>query len=344
MTKISVLMPVYKTNEQYLREAIESILNQTFTDFEFLILDDCPNDTRERIVKSYKDKRIKYAINEKNLGISASRNKLIEMAKGEYLATFDHDDISYPERFEKEVKYLDEHKDVGVVSSWFRNLPSYKISKFPANNYDIKVCLTDGCYVPHSASMIRKSVLIDNNIRYEEEFSPAEDWALWCRLIDVTNFHNIQDVLLDYRWHETNTSKTQNDKMDKASLMVESLVKTKYPHLNMAYNLGSTWVYKIALFNKFTLIKIKQSRHLKKFYLLGCLLFSIKETPHIDFFHKKQSRIDCILKECQDFADKTVKENKCSFDFRKYLVRELFKKHKKTNIFQYWLYRLTKKI
>ena len=60
MTKVSVLMPVYKTNEQYLREAIESILNQTFTDFEFLILDDCPDDTRERIVKSYKDKRIKY--------------------------------------------------------------------------------------------------------------------------------------------------------------------------------------------------------------------------------------------------------------------------------------------
>ena len=94
MTKVSVLMPVYKTNEQYLREAIASILNQTFTDFEFLILDDCPNDTRERIVKPYEDKRIKYSINEKNLGISASRNKLIEMAQGEYLAIFDHDDIS----------------------------------------------------------------------------------------------------------------------------------------------------------------------------------------------------------------------------------------------------------
>ena len=256
MTKVSVLMPVYKTNEQYLREAIESILNQTFTDFEFLILDDCPNDTRERIVKSYKDKRIKYSINEKNLGISASRNKLIEMAKGEYLAVFDHDDISYPERFEKEVKYLDEHKDVGVVSSWINIIPKNKIVKRPEEDCEIKICLTNWCSVVHSASMIRKSVLIDNNIRYEEEFSPAEDWALWCRLIDVTNFHNIPEPLLNYRMHESNTSKTQSDKMDKASLMVESIVKTNYPHLNLAYNLRATHIFKTLLFGRITILQI----------------------------------------------------------------------------------------
>lgn len=80
MPKISVLMPVYNTNEAYLREAIDSILNQTFSDFEFLILDDCPNDNREHIVTSYNDKRIVYLKNDKNLGISSSRNKLIDMA------------------------------------------------------------------------------------------------------------------------------------------------------------------------------------------------------------------------------------------------------------------------
>ena len=92
MPKVSVLMPIYKTNEKYLKEAISSILNQSYTDFEFLILDDCPEDTREEIVKSFKDKRIKYFKNERNLGITPSRNKLIDMAKGEYLAVFDHDD------------------------------------------------------------------------------------------------------------------------------------------------------------------------------------------------------------------------------------------------------------
>ena len=80
--KVSVLMPVYRTKESYLRTAIESILNQTFQDFEFLILDDCPNDTREDIVKSYHDSRIKYFKNNKNLGITPSRNKLIELAQG----------------------------------------------------------------------------------------------------------------------------------------------------------------------------------------------------------------------------------------------------------------------
>lgn len=103
MPKVSVLMPVYKTQEEHLRQAIESVLNQTYADFEFLILDDCPDDTREDIVKSYQDKRIKYSQNEKNLGITPSRNKLIDMAQGEYLAVFDHDDISLPERFAKQV-------------------------------------------------------------------------------------------------------------------------------------------------------------------------------------------------------------------------------------------------
>ena len=118
MVKVSVLMPVYKTNEKFLREAIESILGQTFSDFEFLILDDCPEDDRESIVKSYDDKRIKYIKNEKNLGITPSRNKLIDMAEGEYLAVFDHDDISLPERFQKQVEFLDNHPEFRKRELW----------------------------------------------------------------------------------------------------------------------------------------------------------------------------------------------------------------------------------
>ena len=134
MPKVSVLMPVYKTKEEHLREAIESILNQTFSDFEFLILDDCPDDSRERIVKSYDDKRIKYIKNEKNLGITPSRNRLMQMAKGEYLAVFDHDDVSLPTRLEKQVQYLDANLDVGVVSSWVKEFPKHKIWKYARGN------------------------------------------------------------------------------------------------------------------------------------------------------------------------------------------------------------------
>ena len=207
--KVSVLMPVYNTKEEFLREAVQSILSQTFKDFEFLILNDSPENTRlEMIIRSFKDKRIKYIQNEKNLGISKSRNKLIDLAKGEYLAVMDHDDISLPERFEKQVAYLDEHPDVGVVGTKKRTI-SGQTSSVLTDNHDIKLALMCGCAIAHPSAMIRKSVLIENNIRYEEEFSPAEDYALWCRLIPFTKFHNLDELLFLYRDHAGNTSQKQ---------------------------------------------------------------------------------------------------------------------------------------
>ena len=106
--KVSVLTPVYNTNPAYLRQMIESVLSQSFKDFEFLILNDSPENIEiENIIKSYKDERIKYFKNEKNTGISASRNRLLELAQGEYAAVSDHDDIMLPQRLEKQAEYLD---------------------------------------------------------------------------------------------------------------------------------------------------------------------------------------------------------------------------------------------
>lgn len=228
MVKVSVLMPVYKTPEKYLRKAIESILQQTFTDFEFLILDDCPTDNREQIVKSYNDKRIKYTKNPQNTGISASRNKLIDMAKGEYLAIFDHDDISLPQRLEKEVSYLDEHPECGVVSSQSKNMIGGVITHRPLENEKIKDSLFAANCIEHSAAMIRKSVLTDNNIYYENEFTPAEDYALWYRLWDKTEFHNLSEVLFYYRNHSANTTHLQKDKMEVSTKRVKALLKIQY--------------------------------------------------------------------------------------------------------------------
>ena len=254
MPKVSVLMPVYKTNEKYLREAIESILNQSFTDFEFLILDDCPADDRKEIIKSYKDKRIKYSKNEKNLGITPSRNKLIDMAKGEYLAVFDHDDVSLPTRLEKEVAYLEEHPECGVVSCKVKSIIRNKLSKNPTSDADIKLALMRVCALNHPASMIRKSILTENNIRYEERFSPSEDYALWCRLIPFTKFHNINEVLFHYRDHIENTSHKQSDKMQQATLAIWSFVKNDNP----------------TLYNEF-LLKAKQTTRIRLFYFIPFL-------------------------------------------------------------------------
>ena len=170
MPRVSVLTPIYNTNPLHLREMIESILNQTFTDFEFLILNDSPeNKEIEKIVKSYKDKRIKYFKNDKNMGITPSRNKLIDMACGEYIAVFDHDDISVPTRLEQQVDFLDKNPHVGVVSGFMQNFGDINtVRRVPEYDMDIKVAMTENCSVWHTAAMIRKSVLVDNDIKYEE--------------------------------------------------------------------------------------------------------------------------------------------------------------------------------
>lgn len=277
MPKVSVLMPVYKTNEKYLREAISSILNQTFTDFEFLILDDCPDDTREGIVKSYNDNRIKYSKNEQNLGITPSRNKLIDMAKGEYLAVFDHDDISLPTRFEKQVQYLDEHKDVGVVSCKVKSIIRNKLSKNPTNDADIKLALMRTCVLNHPASMIRKSILTENNIRYEERFSPSEDYALWCRLIPFTKFHNINEVLFHYRDHAENTSHKQENKMKQATLAIWAFVKNDNPSLYEEFLLKAKHTTRIRLFGFIPFLTIIKQANRTKVYLFEKIpLFSSK--------------------------------------------------------------------
>ena len=269
--RVSVLVPVYKPREDYLRECIDSILAQTFTNFELLLLDDCPEDqTAENIIKSYKDKRIHYSRNQANLGISASRNKLIDMAKGEYLAVMDHDDISLPERLEKQVAYLDSHPEVGVVSGKLLKIPQNKTTSNPLENHEIKLALMSVCVLSHPAAMIRKSVLDKSNIRYEEEFSPAEDYALWCRLLPHTDFHNLADIILKYRWHKTNTSIIQNEKMHNASIAVRAFVQTENPAL---YNEFKSRAKHTAVWRVFGIPLLKKVRENVRtcFYLFGCI-------------------------------------------------------------------------
>ena len=232
MPKVSVLTPLYNTNKVHLQEMIASVLEQSFQDFEFILLNDSPeNKEIEQIVKSYKDKRIRYYCNERNLGISVSRNKLIDLAKGEYLAICDHDDISVPDRFEAQVAYLDKNPAVGVVSGLCEVFGggTHVFQQHPEFDLDIKIHLTKGCYLAHPASMIRKSVLLSNDICYNERYSPAEDYKLWEDLIDVTNFYNLQKVLLKYRSFDANTSVLQNRIMIEASRKIQLEIRDKHP-------------------------------------------------------------------------------------------------------------------
>lgn len=275
--RVSVLTPIYNTNPVHLREMIESILHQTFTDFEFLILNDSPNNTEiEDIVKSYKDKRIKYSKNETNMGITPSRNKLLKMARGEYVAIFDHDDISVPTRLEQQVDFLDKNPHVGVVSGWLQYFGTdNNIWKTPEYDTDIKIKLTNDCSVAHTAAMIRKCVLTDNNVEYEEFYTPAEDYRLWARLMDVTNFYNIQDILVKYRWFGNNTSNTFSCRTEMARRSICLQVQNKHPAHYREYckQYENRTRFKIRLFGFIPLCKIKHNW----VYIFECIpLFKVK--------------------------------------------------------------------
>ncbi len=263
MPRVSVLTPLYNTNPVHLREMIESILNQTFTDFEFLILSDSPNNTEiDEIVASYKDKRIKYAKNEQNMGITPSRNKLLKMARGEYVAIFDHDDISVPERLALCVEYLDKHPRVGVVSGWLQDFgESNALRVVPEFDADIKTLMTDKCCVWHTAAMIRKSVLTDNNIEYEEFYSPCEDYHLWVQLMGKTHFYNLQTVLVRYRTFAGQTSNVQSTRMAAAHRAIQLEIKNAFPAYYAAWHDSDlcTTRFRMRLFGVIPLMKIKNN-------------------------------------------------------------------------------------
>ncbi|MDR1207121.1 MAG: glycosyltransferase [Rickettsiales bacterium] len=237
--KISVNLPIYNTNPAHLRECIESILNQTFSDFELLILNDSPDNAElDAVVAEYKDPRIVYRKNDKNLGISGSRNKLLDMSRGKYVAICDHDDVSMPTRFEKEVAFLDANLRYGAVSSNLYNAdmtPQY----YGANeNVDIKKKFLFHINFLHPACMLRRSVLDKNNIRYEGEFSPSEDYRLYTKLAECTMFKILPDLLVMYRVHEQSTSVLQAAKAAEITEEILFQYRNRFPFSALEQNLN----------------------------------------------------------------------------------------------------------
>lgn len=262
MPKVSVLMPIYRTDRQYLKAVIDSILSQTFTDFELLILDDCPEDSREDVIRSYTDKRMQYFKNESNKGISFSRNRLTTLARGNYLAVIDHDDVALPTRFEEQVRVLDSHPEIGIVGCYIELFPHTKIMSFPQNNDQIEQYLMQGCAVPHTGAMIRADILPDNP--YEDKFSPAEDYALWCRLIGKTQFYNIPKVLMKYRIHDNNTTKTQENKMTNATRAIHEFVHKTHPKIWQTVCEQTPHIIRLKLFGLIPLGHFRQMGNTRK--------------------------------------------------------------------------------
>ncbi len=222
--EISVLLPVYNTKEKYLRECIESILHQTFENFELVILNDGSSNNAEEIIKSYNDKRICYYKNEKTQGITKCRNQLLKLAKGKYIAVHDHDDISFSDRFEKEYNFLENNKEISVISGWIevfseRNCslkkPVLKIWK--TKTYPKILDFLKRCELIHPACMWRRSDFERFNLIYEEGYYGAQDYALFAKAVRYLKFANLQEPILKYRRHPDNVSR------DKECMKAESL-------------------------------------------------------------------------------------------------------------------------
>ncbi len=213
---LTVIMPVYNA-EKYVYEAIDSILKQTFADFEFLIFDDCSTDSSREIILSFKDPRIRFFISPVNTGYVKHLNDGLMEAKGQYIARMDADDIAAPDRFIAQLYYLNQHKQVGACGSWIEFTGSKNgVLEYPVEHRDIIThLLLFGNAIAHPAVMLRKSVLTDHHLSYEAALEPAEDYELWNRMAVVSALHNLPKVLLKYRVHERNESIVKKAQQDK---------------------------------------------------------------------------------------------------------------------------------
>lgn len=241
---VSVLMPVYNC-EKYISEAVQSIFNQTFIDFELIVIDDCSTDSTVEIIKKFSDKRIKLIQKPINTGYTNSLNMAILEAKGKYIARMDGDDIALPERFTKQVSFLEKNPDIILCGTSVRLLGEKAIWMHPSCNDEIKVKLCFSTAFNHPTVMIKKEVLLVHN--YNKDFEPAEDYELWTRLVFVGKVANLNEVLLDYRIHSNQISnskrKQQEDNIERCRfLMLERLGIDKYftsEQITNAFNFSS---------------------------------------------------------------------------------------------------------
>jgi glycosyltransferase involved in cell wall biosynthesis len=204
-------MSVYN-GQQYLREAIASILAQTLQDFEFLIVDDGSTDKSREVILSYDDARIQLFENQGNLGLSRSLNMGLEMAKGEYIARQDADDISEPERLAKQVAFLESHPEVALLGTWYKKIDSEGnfIGKreLPCDYTEIRWSLLFFCPFIHSAVMLRKDAVLKQIGFYNEALAYSLDYELWHRIACRLSVANLDKYLVRYRitpWSMTST-------------------------------------------------------------------------------------------------------------------------------------------
>jgi glycosyltransferase involved in cell wall biosynthesis len=208
---VSVIMPVYNAGN-FLMEAIESILNQTYQNFEFIIVDDASTDNSFNVINYYAkiDKRIKPLRNKKNLGIAKTINKALSHVKGQFIARMDADDIAMPNRLEKQVEFLINNPEIGVLGSQMFEINEKNIitnvRKVPLTNKNIKKNLFITQTIQNPTLMVNKKNIPEGILTYDPKFSPVDDLDVFFKLARYTKFANLPNYLIFYRKHKSNSS------------------------------------------------------------------------------------------------------------------------------------------
>lgn len=217
--KVSIIMSVYN-GEPYLSESIFSILSQTFTDYEFIIIDDGSTDNSLNIIKSFNDPRIKLLINKKNIGLTDSLNRGIFCSDGEYIARQDADDISMPKRIEKQVKYLDNHSDVALLGTSYYTIDknSFVMEMRHVHVNPAEDILNHNTFI-HGSVMFRRCI-IKYVGKYNTYFKYAQDYEFWRRISKLYKVANLSDPLYQLRYIKT--SVTAKNYMEQALYVLKA--------------------------------------------------------------------------------------------------------------------------
>jgi len=220
--RVSFLMAVYD-GEMYLEEAIQSVLNQTFTDFEFIVINDGSIDETSQIIERYRqlDGRIR-AYEQPNRGLVVALNRGLELARGEYVARMDADDISVTERTAAQVAFMDAHPEVGICGTWIETFGSggTVVRQYPADDATIRSWLLFESVLAHPSIMMRRELLVKTALSYDVGSVHAEDYDLWVRAARHMALANIPEILLRYRLHSQQVvQKHEAEKLASARLV-----------------------------------------------------------------------------------------------------------------------------
>jgi glycosyltransferase involved in cell wall biosynthesis len=288
---ITVLMTVYN-GERYLSESIESILCQTYSDFEFVIIDDASIDKSRKIILSFNDPRIKFINNNRNQGQTASLNNGLKISKGKYIARIDQDDISHKTRLEIQYNYLEQNPNISIVGSWAYSIDSkgkYRNTIIhPTKNDFIKESISCGCPLSHSSAFFNCERIIAVG-GYPNKLSYAMDWGLWieCAIMGY-KFSNINKPLVSIRTHNKSATSSKELNLIKLSEMCclldqGQLIENKKSTVNYSIGLKQILYCKMG-FYLFRSMKISDSFYYLKniikenpFYLILALVIKLSQ-------------------------------------------------------------------